>query len=198
MFKGFRNFYHVLINSLRPSDAYMRQCHYQNQCWNIVNKTLRNKLQWNFNRNSNIFIQENAFESVVCEEAAILSRPQCVNYAHWLLAVSKLSPLPPFPHDSPAMTTPSVVCWLITGTAKCNYLTIHWLPWNSNEADRIMFSGYKPTTNLHRENWKLSFTLHSYYTDMRGEHVQYCGTILSIKQVGSASKILGNTVQWQW
>ena len=26
-----------------------------------------------------IFIQENAFESVVCETAAILSRPQCVN-----------------------------------------------------------------------------------------------------------------------
>ena len=32
-----------------------------------------------FSRNSNIFIQENAFESVVCEKAAILSRPQCVN-----------------------------------------------------------------------------------------------------------------------
>ena len=34
----------------------------------------------NFNRNSNIFIQENAFESVVCEMAAMLSRPQCVNH----------------------------------------------------------------------------------------------------------------------
>ena len=52
--------------------------HYQNQCWNIVNKTLRNKLQWIFSRNSNIFIQENAFESVVCEKMAILSRPQRV------------------------------------------------------------------------------------------------------------------------
>ena len=30
-----------------------------------------NKLQWNFNRNSNIFIQENAFENVVCEMASI-------------------------------------------------------------------------------------------------------------------------------
>ena len=37
-----------------------------------------NKFQWNFNRNSNIFIQENVFESVVCEMAAMLSRPQCV------------------------------------------------------------------------------------------------------------------------
>ena len=44
-----------------------------------VNGTLRNKLQWNLNWNSNIFIQENVFESVVCEMAAILSRPQCVN-----------------------------------------------------------------------------------------------------------------------
>ena len=53
--------------------------HYLNQCWNwnIVNLTLRNKLQWNIG-NSNIFIQENACENVVCEMAAILSRPQCV------------------------------------------------------------------------------------------------------------------------
>ena len=28
---------------------------------------------------SEIFIHENAFENVVCEMAAILSRPQCVN-----------------------------------------------------------------------------------------------------------------------
>ena len=32
----------------------------------------------NFNPNSNIFIQENAFENVVCEMAAILSLPQGV------------------------------------------------------------------------------------------------------------------------
>ena len=32
--------------------------HYLNQCWNIVNGTLRNKLQWNPKRNSYIFIQE--------------------------------------------------------------------------------------------------------------------------------------------
>ena len=52
--------------------------HHLNQCWNFVYWTLRNKLQWNFNRNSGIFIQENAFESVVREMAAILSRPQWV------------------------------------------------------------------------------------------------------------------------
>ena len=45
----------------------------------IVNWTLRKKLQWNFNRNYNIFSQENAFENVVRKLAAILSRPQWVN-----------------------------------------------------------------------------------------------------------------------
>ena len=45
--------------------------HYLKQCWNIVNWTPRNKLQWNFHRNSYIFIQENPFEN-----GAILSRPR--------------------------------------------------------------------------------------------------------------------------
>ena len=58
--------------------AWTAPSHYLNQCSNIVDWTLRNKLQWNLCRNSNIFIQENTFESVVCEVASILSRPQCV------------------------------------------------------------------------------------------------------------------------
>ena len=91
----------VLFNSLRPNDAYMHQysnhqwfrqrlgawsapSHYLNQCWNIVNPNLKNKLQWNLKRNSYIFIQENAFENLVCEMAAILSRPQCIK-ASWHL-----------------------------------------------------------------------------------------------------------------
>ena len=52
----------------------------------ITNWTLRNKLQWNFNRNSNNFIQENAFEVVVCEMAAILFRPECVNSFAWIIS----------------------------------------------------------------------------------------------------------------
>ena len=53
--------------------------HYLNQCWNIVNRTLGNKLQWNFNRNSYIFIQHDGSENVVWKMVAILCRPQCVN-----------------------------------------------------------------------------------------------------------------------
>ena len=37
-----------------------------------------NKIQWNFNFNSSIFIQENAIEIVVWEMSAILSQLQCV------------------------------------------------------------------------------------------------------------------------
>ena len=102
------NWYHILachwpchrqrsafFNSMRPSDAYMRQStnqnwfrqwfvawpapsHYLNQCWKIANWTLGNKLQWYFNHNWNILIQENALENVVCEIESILSRPQRV------------------------------------------------------------------------------------------------------------------------
>ena len=49
-----------------------------NQCWNIANRTLGNKLQWNRNRNLHIYIQENALENVVWKMAAILSRPQWI------------------------------------------------------------------------------------------------------------------------
>ena len=39
--------------------AWRAPSHYLNQCWNIVNWALRNKLQWNLDRNQQIFIQEN-------------------------------------------------------------------------------------------------------------------------------------------
>ena len=59
--------------------AWTAPSHYLKQCWIIVNWTLRSKLQWNFSRNSNIFIEENPFQNVVWKMVAILSRPQCVN-----------------------------------------------------------------------------------------------------------------------
>ena len=40
--------------------------------------TLEKTLQWNFNRNSYIFINENVFENDVCEMAIISCRPECV------------------------------------------------------------------------------------------------------------------------
>ena len=46
--------------------------------WNIVNWTLRYKVQSNLNQNSYIFIN-NAFENFFCEMATILPGPQCAN-----------------------------------------------------------------------------------------------------------------------
>ena len=57
---------------------------YLNQCWNIVNWTLRNKLQWILNRNLYLFIEENALskkiQNFVLTMTAILPRPHCVKY----------------------------------------------------------------------------------------------------------------------
>ena len=51
---------------------------YLNQCWLIVNWIPVNKLQWNTNQNTKVFIRETAFENVVCEMAAILARGRWV------------------------------------------------------------------------------------------------------------------------
>ena len=42
----------------------------------IVNLILRNKLQWNLNQNSYIFMHENVLENIFWKMVAILSRPQ--------------------------------------------------------------------------------------------------------------------------
>ena len=53
--------------------------HCLHECCIIVNWTLRNKLQWNLNLNTKLFFHENAFENVVSEITAMLSRGWRVN-----------------------------------------------------------------------------------------------------------------------
>ena len=65
--------------------------HYLNQCWVIVNWTLRNKLQWNSDQNTKLFINEDASENTVCEKAAILSRGRWVNHIAWNGRLVKLA-----------------------------------------------------------------------------------------------------------
>ena len=52
--------------------------HYLNQCWNIVKWVVKNKLQWNFNRNVYIFIRRNACTNIFCKMGGVLSRPPCI------------------------------------------------------------------------------------------------------------------------
>ena len=75
---GFRKRYLLASLNYKPS-------HYLNQCWNIVNWTPGNKLQWNLNRNLYIFIQENTYENGVYEMVSILSQPQWVNICHFFI-----------------------------------------------------------------------------------------------------------------
>ena len=47
-----------------PHWVRIRPSHYLNQCWIIVNWTIRNKFQWNHNQNTTIFIQANELENL--------------------------------------------------------------------------------------------------------------------------------------
>ena len=53
-----------------------------NQCSLIVNWSLRNKLRWNFNQNTKLFVHKNASEKIVCEMVAILFRRRWVKMLH--------------------------------------------------------------------------------------------------------------------
>ena len=65
---------------------------YLNQSRDIVNRALRNKLKWNVNRNSYIFLQGNAFKNVIWVMATILSRPQGVKLKHFPRSNNTSSP----------------------------------------------------------------------------------------------------------
>ena len=67
---------HIYISKI--TSAWSAPRHYLNQCRDIVKVALSNKLQWKIYPSSYTFINENAFDSVVCEISAILSRDQCV------------------------------------------------------------------------------------------------------------------------
>ena len=79
--------------------------HYLNQCWVIVNWTMRNKIQWNFNRNTKLFFHENTSENIVCEKAAILSRARYVNFSFSIMAVNGSALLGASPSPATALTT---------------------------------------------------------------------------------------------
>ena len=53
--------------------AWSAPSQYLNQCWNIVNWTLRNKLQWNLDRNSNI-----TFKKMHLKVSSAKRRPFCL------------------------------------------------------------------------------------------------------------------------
>ena len=80
-----------------------------------------NTIQWNLNQNLCIFIQENAFENVVCQIASILSGPHCVKISWLHMLKRKVS---------------DVDCDLLWGTFILWWMDDHWQKrdlgnWNS-------------------------------------------------------------------
>ena len=71
---------YIHTHTVIGSDNYVcsEPSHYLNQGWNIVNWSLRNRLQWNANWNPYVVIQGNALENVVCKISGIRSWPQYV------------------------------------------------------------------------------------------------------------------------
>ena len=53
--------------------------HYLNRCWLNVNWAFRDKLKWNSNGNTKLFIHNNAFENVFAKMAAVSSSVWWVN-----------------------------------------------------------------------------------------------------------------------
>ena len=140
--------------------------YYLKQCEIIVNWTMRNKVQWNQNQNSNIFIQENTLENVVSEMASILSRPQWVSIIIILVHY----------HSCQATETQLYILyhrwklWAPSSQVRCNKLQ-NW------QGARLIVSviairGTWPTINIMNCHRNMSVIL-STYPD--SEQLTFCG-----------------------
>ena len=112
----------------------IRPSHYLNKWRVIVRWTLRNKLQWNFNQNTKLFIDENASENIVCKMAAILSRERWVNnschqircYIMWIIMdFNSLRPGDAIWRHRSGSTLAQVMAWCLA--APSHYLNQCWL-----------------------------------------------------------------------
>ena len=66
---------HICVCKLTIIVTWPAPSHYLNQCWNIVNWTLRNKLQWDLNRNSLTFSSEKMRSKV----SSVKRQPFCLS-----------------------------------------------------------------------------------------------------------------------
>ena len=73
---------------LEPRDLFLAKLLYEPML--VYNWIISNIFQWNLNRKTIIFIEENAFKNVVCKMVAILSQPQWLNSFLWWYAKKSL------------------------------------------------------------------------------------------------------------
>ena len=106
--------------------AWLAPSHPLNQCWNSVNTNLRDKFQWNRKQNSHIFIQENTFEKIVCEMAAILPRPHCVKGSGDTMGYLGLC-------CQKQVSQAGISNYIPQFTMGCNYLSLPEIPASGNK-----------------------------------------------------------------
>ena len=105
----------------------MAPSHYLTQCWDIVNLTLRNKLHWNLNKNSNIFIQENALKL-----SSVKRRPFC-------LGLNVLNECPSLQHlDKTLLVQHLLMHFTQQKLGGCNSKSIKW---GANQTPSILTQG---------------------------------------------------------
>ena len=138
-----------------------------------------NKFRWNSNRNSYIFIQENAFENIVCKIAVILSRPQCVNQHLCSGKQQRTSQIAYFmgptwgpPGSCRSQMGPMLVPWTLPSAVSKPRITRHygdlnrWIPRTKEQFhekvclchDIIMFPWYNTHGTIHRQISNISRT----------------------------------------
>ena len=94
-----------------------------NQCWNIVNRTLRNIFQWNLYRISNIFINKNALKM-----SSAKWRPFC-------LGLNVLKPIVP---DTRTWCSLWYSLGKVKGTLELFLRTMRFLFWNATFLPTIL------------------------------------------------------------
>ena len=135
-----KNYLHSWFNPSPPSVAHRHQwtesAFVQIMDWRLVwtiagilsIEPLGKKISEIFYRNSSIFIQENAFESVVCEITDMLSRPQCVLLRTTSSEFDQNNDLHSwFNHISCHLISCVWYCWLLDDTAvmaRAQFLTV--------------------------------------------------------------------------
>ena len=128
-----KNSYTIIVNNSYTIIVNNPISHCLNQCWNIVNWAPRNKLQWNYNRNSCIFIQENVFECVVCDMSAVLSWSQYVKSVDYHLRGTSLRPSGDIKRHRSGSTLAQAMACLMAAPSHC--LNQYWLKgvqWHSH------------------------------------------------------------------
>ena len=131
--------------------------HYLNQCWDIVNWTLRNMLQWNFNQNIKLFIHKNTTENVFSEMAAILSSGRWANSSWpWVVYVCCKNSSH-FPSDA------DIYIYIYTCTVKP--LNIRHTNSQISNVPRLVLqlslpNPLKPSVKSRKEMWQALLQLH--------------------------------------